>query len=44
MQPHDQHDPPSERPDPKESQAKWLLLAICILNGLIASQVVKRLL
>jgi hypothetical protein len=42
MRPHDQHDPPPERPDPKDSQAKWLLLAICILLGLIVSQVVKR--
>jgi hypothetical protein len=41
MQPHDQHDPP-ERPDPKGSQAKCLLLAICILLGVIVSQVVKR--
>jgi hypothetical protein len=43
MQPHEQHDlPEPKQPDPKDRRAKWLLLAICILLGLIVSQVAKR--
>jgi hypothetical protein len=42
MQPHEQQDPAPKKPDPRDTRAKWLLLAIAILLGLVASQVVKR--
>ena len=43
MQKHERHDPPEPRkPDPRDTQAKWLLLAICVLLGVIVSQIVKR--
>jgi hypothetical protein len=42
MQPHEQHDPEANKPDPRDKRAKWLLLAICILLGLIVSQIAKR--
>jgi hypothetical protein len=41
MQPHEQHDP--EKPGPGDRTTKRLLLVIAILLGLVASQVVKRL-
>ena len=43
MQPHEQRDPEPRPPDPKDTRAKWLLLAIAILLGLVATQAVKRL-
>ena len=48
MQPHEQHDPKPDppkpkEPDPRDERAKWLLFAIAILLGLIASQIAKRL-
>jgi hypothetical protein len=43
MQKHERLDPPDPRkPDPRDTKAKWLLLAICLLLGLIVSQVAKR--
>jgi hypothetical protein len=44
MQRHERHDPgrPPKRPDPRNTQAKWLLFTIAILLGLLASQVIKR--
>ena len=42
MQPHERHDPEANKPDPRDKRAKWLLLAICILLGLIVSQIAKR--
>jgi hypothetical protein len=47
MQPHEQHDPKPDPPKPKEpdpgdERAKWLLFAIAILLGLIASQIAKH--
>jgi hypothetical protein len=42
MQPHEQHDPTPKKPDPRGTRAKWLLLAIAMLLGLVAAQVVKR--
>jgi hypothetical protein len=44
MQPHEQHDGPEPKPDPRDTQAIWLLLVILILLGLIAFQVARRLL
>jgi hypothetical protein len=44
MQPHEQHDPEANKPDPRDKRAKWLLLAICILLGLIVSRLLGRLL
>jgi hypothetical protein len=48
MQPHEQHDPKSDppkpkEPDPRDERAKWLLFAIAILLGLITAQIIKRL-
>jgi hypothetical protein len=46
MQPHEQHDPepkPPKRPDPRDVQAKWLLLVIAVLLAIIASRVLDRL-
>ena len=44
MQKHDRFDPPPDpqKPDPKDTQVKWLVLAICLLLGLIVSQIAKR--
>jgi hypothetical protein len=42
MQRHEQRDP-ERKPDPRDARAKWLLLAIAILLGLVVSQLVKRL-
>ena len=42
MRPHEQHDPEPRKPDPKDARAKWLLLVIAILLGLVASELVKR--
>ena len=43
MQPHEQRDGPEpKKPDPKDRQAEWLLLAICILLVLILFQVARR--
>jgi hypothetical protein len=48
MQPHEQHDPKPDppkpkEPDPRDERAKWLLFAIAVLLGLVASQIAKRL-
>lgn len=43
MQNHEQRDPDPQLPDTKDKRAKWLLLAVAILLGLISSQLVKRL-
>lgn len=43
MQPHEQHDfREPKKPDPKDRQARWLLLAICIVVGLIFYEVARR--
>ena len=43
MTPHERKDPP-EPPDPRDTRAKWLFLAIAILLGLIVSRLLKGLL
>ena len=48
MQPHEKQDqepdsPKRKKPDPRDTQAKWLLFAIAILLGLITAQIIKRL-
>jgi len=48
MQPHEKQDqePDSskrKKPDPRDTQAKWLLFAIAILLGMITAQIIKRL-
>jgi hypothetical protein len=43
MQPHEQRGPEPKKPDPKDARAKWLLLVIAILLGVLASEIVKRL-
>ena len=48
MQPHEQQDqepdsPKRKKPDPRDTQAKWLLFAIAILLGMITAQIIKRL-
>jgi hypothetical protein len=44
MQKHERLDPPPDprKPDRRDTQAKWLLLIICLLLGLIVSQVAQR--
>jgi len=44
MQPHQQHNPEQRKPDPRDTRAKWLFLAIAILLGLIVSRLLNRLL
>ena len=39
MQRHERHDPEPEKPDPKDTGAKWLLLAIAVLLGMITTRV-----
>ena len=48
MQPHEKQDqepdsPKRKKPDPRDTQAKWLLFAIAILLGMITAQIIKRL-
>ena len=48
MQPHEKQDqepdsPKPKKPDPRDTQAKWLLFAIAILLGMITAQIIKRL-
>src|SRR5215203_2552738 len=48
MQPHEKQDqepdsPKRKKPDPQDTQAKWLLFAIAILLGMITAQIIKRL-
>jgi hypothetical protein len=43
MQKHEQRDPDPRPPDPKDTQAKWLLFAIAVLLGLVSTEMVKRL-
>jgi hypothetical protein len=45
MQRHEQHDPEPkpERPDPRGTQTKWLLLAIAVLLAVIAGRLLDRL-
>jgi hypothetical protein len=43
MQPHDQKDPEEKGPDPRDTQAKWLVFVIAILLGLVVAQLLKRL-
>ena len=33
MQRHERHDPEPDKPDPKDTRAKWLPLAIAVLLG-----------
>jgi hypothetical protein len=46
MTSHERKDPPREPepPDPRDTRAKWLFLAIAILLGLIVSRLLNRLL
>ena len=39
MQRHERHDPEPDKPDPKDTRAKWLLLAL----GMIAARMLNRL-
>jgi hypothetical protein len=43
MQRHERHDPEPGKPDPKDTQAKWLLFVIAVLLGLFASRALGRL-
>src|SRR3954465_13955004 len=45
MQPHEKQDqepdsPKRKKPDPRDTQAKWLLFAIAILLGMITAQII----
>ena len=43
MQQDQEPDSPKRKPDPRDTQAKWLLFAIAILLGMITAQIIKRL-
>ena len=43
MQRHERHDPEPDKPDPKDTRAKWLLFAIAVLLGMIAARMLNRL-
>ena len=43
MQRHERHDPEPDKPDPKDTRAKWLLLAIAVLLGMMAARMLNRL-
>jgi hypothetical protein len=44
MQRHEQHDPEPkpQKPNPRDRQARWLLLVIAILLGFVVLQVIHR--
>jgi hypothetical protein len=43
MQGHEQRPPNPNKPDPRDTRARWLMFAIAILLGMVVAQVVKRL-